>query len=191
MGEEKKIKPQPQELEFKFEGEKAEKAFSALITYLSSNSKNWNNDDVSNVINAHNKNVKDIQTKVDEWVNEHENDGKWYMPEFNFIPDVSTKITAYTVTGGMRKLLTKMLKLVETAVARASTGPGELIDLDEIFVKPAKGVMRIHVKYDVSRGDLYKMSTELKKKLTIKVDGNIDFKCLTELNLNLEDADVA
>jgi len=171
MEEEKKTTTQPQKLEFKFEGEKAEKTFSTLITYLSSNSKNWNSDSISNVINTHNKYVQDIQTKVDKWVNEHENDGKWYIPEINVIPDVSTKMTTYTVTGGMRKVFAKMLKLETSVVTSASTGPGELIDLDSIFVKPAKGVMRIRIKYDVSHGDLYKMSTELKKELTIKVDG--------------------
>ena len=157
-----KKKTTPQELEFNLEGEKAEKTFSILIAYLSSNSKNWNSDSISNVINTHNKYVQDIQTKVDKWVNEHKNDGKWYIPELNFVPDVSTKITTYTVTGGMRKVFAKVLKLETAVVTNASTGPGELLDLDGIFVKPAKGVMRIRIKYDVSHGDLYKMSTELK-----------------------------
>jgi hypothetical protein len=156
---------------FKFEGERAEEIFAKVVDYAKKTAKNWDSE-ADGVIEAHNKNINGLQDLVDKWVEEHKNDGKIYFPEFTFNPDVTTKITILEATS-FNKLIAKILKAPQ-AVVECETGKGTIVDLDGIFNKPSKCVVKIHAKYDVKRSKLHNMERDLERELTIEIDGDLN-----------------
>ena len=156
---------------FKFEGEKANEIFEKVVDYAKKTAKNWDSE-AADVIEAHNENINNLQQAVDDWIKTHENDGKIYFPSFEFNPDITTKITLYSATS-INKLLAKVFKTPQ-AVVECETGKGSILDLDGIFNKPSKCVLKIHVKYDVKRSKLHNMERELERELTVEVDGDLN-----------------
>ena len=153
-------------MKFVFEGNRAEMVFANVCYYVSKHSK-----ECEDVIKTHNQNVSALQKQVDQWVDEHKDDDSWYFPSFRFNPDITTKLTLYELAG-IKKLIGKLFKVQQLSV-EGKTGEGKLIDLDDAFIKPAKSITRVVVKYDVSRGEMYKMNKSLKRKITITFDGDI------------------
>lgn len=139
--------------------------------------------DIDKTIETHKENLQILKDSVNSWIDTHKNDGKSYLPRLKFEPDLTTKICSYEFVGWKKFLPVKVKYVV-----KGSTGKGSLFDLDDVFDnKPARSVIKMRVKFDISAEDISSFKSEFNYKLTIKFEGSLKSKefnrILAELGL--------